>query len=142
MKLPSSPVKIGQISYVNFETSQFIFRLFIILQCHYTWLRCKFLARAFCTLDKRIPWKCQFWHCQVLWWKFAKFLMLFPKPQVNFSSFAWLFSVVKDNSYVLFQVKCYILRMKGINQGVNKRLKCLKISLQWAIFVQSIQVLS
>ena len=37
-------------------------------------------------LDKRIPSKCQFWHFQALWWKFAKFLMSFSKPQVSFSS--------------------------------------------------------
>ena len=35
----------------------------------------KFLAHAFSIVDKRIPWKYQFWHFQVLWWKFAKFLM-------------------------------------------------------------------
>ena len=35
-KLLSSRVKIRQIPYVNFETtSQFLFRFFIILQCHY-----------------------------------------------------------------------------------------------------------
>ena len=143
LKLSSSPDKIGQISFVNFEASQFLFRFFIILQCHYTELLCNFLARAFCTLDKRIPWKYQFWHCQVLWWKFSKFFMLFSKPQVSFSSnFAWLFSVMKDNSYVLFQIKHYIFHMKGINQGVNKQLKSPKISLWWAVFVQSIWGLS
>ena len=36
LKLSSSRVKICQIPYVNFETtSQFLFRFFIILQCHY-----------------------------------------------------------------------------------------------------------
>ena len=39
----------------------------------------------------------------MLWWKFAKFLMLFSKPQVSFSSnFLSLFSVKKDNSSILF----------------------------------------
>ena len=36
LRLSSSGVKIHQIPYVNFEmTSQFLFRGFIILQCHY-----------------------------------------------------------------------------------------------------------
>ena len=36
LRLSSSRVKIHQIPYVNFEaTSQFLFRFFIILQCHY-----------------------------------------------------------------------------------------------------------
>ena len=37
-------------------------------------------------LDKMIQSKSQFWHFQALWWKFAKFLMSFFKPQVSFSS--------------------------------------------------------
>ena len=40
---------------------------------------------------------------QVLWWKFAMFLMPFSKPQVIFfSSFTSLFSAMKDNSSGLF----------------------------------------
>ena len=42
-------------------------------------------------LDKKIPWKYQFWDFQVLWWNFAKFLMSFLKAQVSFSdsSVSW-----------------------------------------------------
>ena len=55
----------------------------------------------------------------VLWWKFAKFLKLFSKPQFSFfSSFASLSSVMKDNSSVLF-FKHYILFTEGTNQSVN-----------------------
>ena len=55
-------VKICQIPQVNFElTSQFLFNFCIIFHCHYTYLPCTFLAYAFYTLDKRIPWKSQFW---------------------------------------------------------------------------------
>ena len=51
---------------------------------------------------KMIPSKFQFQHFRVLWLKFAKFLMSFSKQQVSFySSFASLFSVMKDNSSVL-----------------------------------------
>ena len=53
-----------------------------------------------------IPWKYQLWHFQVFRWKFAKFLMSFSKPQVSFSwNFEWPFSVIKDNSSVLFWSK-------------------------------------
>ena len=121
MILSSSWVKIHQIPYVNLETaSQFLFRFFIILQCHYLWLLCKFVAYAFSTLNKRIPWKYQFWHFQVFWWKFAKFLMSFSKPQVSFSwNFAWLFSIMKYNSPVLFKVERCILCAKGTNQSAT-----------------------
>ena len=57
----------------------------------------------------------------MLWWKFVKFLVLFSKPQVSFSSiFLSLFNVMKDNSclaqtfYTLFKrspLKCTILRL-------------------------------
>ena len=43
-------------------------------------------VHEFSTLNKRIPRKYQFWHFQVFWWKFAKFVMSFSKPQVSFSS--------------------------------------------------------
>ena len=44
----------------------------------------------------------------MLWWKFAKFLILFSKAQVSFcSNFASLSSVMKGNFSVLFQVKHY-----------------------------------
>ena len=130
LRLLSSRVKIRQIPYINFEmTIQFLFRFFIILHCHYTLLLCKFLAHAFSILVKRIPWKYQIWHFSVFWWRFAKFLISFFKPQVSFSSilhdssvswnitteyfvrsnviyfaqnFAPLFSIMRHNSSVLF----------------------------------------
>ena len=56
----------------------------------------------------------------MFWWKFAKLFVSFSKPQASFSSnFAWLFSVIKDNSSVLFLVKCYILCTKGTNHSAN-----------------------
>ena len=67
-----------------------------------------------------IPWKYQFWHFQMFWWKFPKFFVLFSKPETSFSlNFAWLFSVIKANSSVLFLVKCYILCTKGTNRSAN-----------------------
>ena len=35
-------------------------------------------------MDKRIPWKYQFRHFQVFWWKFAKLLMSFSEPKSVF----------------------------------------------------------
>ena len=59
--------------------------------------------------------------------KFVNFLMSILKQQANsftgFSSFfsvsdfAWLFSVIKNNSSVLFWVKSYRLCTKGTNQS-------------------------
>ena len=56
----------------------------------------------------------------MLWWKFAKILRSFSKPQGSFSSnFTLLFSVTKDNSSLLFQVKDYIIGTKGTSQSAN-----------------------
>ena len=101
-------------------TSQFLFKVFMILQCYYTYLLCQFLVHFFIfssTLVERIPSKSQIWHFQVFRWKF---LMLFSKPQVSFSSnFGWLFSVTKDNTSGLFQVKRYIFCTKATNQSAK-----------------------
>ena len=56
----------------------------------------------------------------MLWWKFAEILMSFSKPQGSFSSnFACLFSIMKDDSLILFYLKGYILCTKGTNQNAN-----------------------
>ena len=110
--LSSSWVKIHQIPYVTLETAnQFFFRFFIILQCHYLWLLCKF---ALFTLNKKIPWKYQFWHFQVFWWKFAKFVMSFSKLQVIFSlNFASLFGVIKHTPLYFFRSNVVYFAQKG-----------------------------
>ena len=52
-----------------------------------------------------------FW---VVGWKFTKFLMSYLKPQVSFSlNFASLFSVMRDNSSVLFWFKLCMIWTKG-----------------------------
>ena len=58
---------------------QFLLNFCVTLHCHHTQFHCKFEARLFSTLDKKILPKFQFWHLQVLWRKFAKFLMSFSK---------------------------------------------------------------
>ena len=61
-----------------------------------------------------------FW---VVGWKFTKFLMSYLKPQVSFSlNFASLFSVMRDNSFVLFLLKLYIIWMKEHIKVQNFRL--------------------
>ena len=61
-----------------------------------------------------------FWDFQILWWIFAIFLMSFSKPKISFSSnFASIFSLMKDNSFVLFYVKHYTLCTIGTNESAN-----------------------
>ena len=115
-RFSSARVKIPQIPHVNFKmTSQFLFNFCIIPHCHDTQLFCTFYAHTFSILDKRVPWKSQFRHFPVLWWKFAKVLMSFSNPQVSFSSnFASLSSVMKYNSSALFLTQTlYILWSKA-----------------------------
>ena len=54
LRLSSARVKIRQTPRVNFEIAiQFLFKFFIIVQCHYT-LLCNSLPHAFTILDKNI----------------------------------------------------------------------------------------
>ena len=74
----------------------------------------------FFTLEKWSHESSNFDTFQMFWWTFAKFLLPFSKLQSSFSSnFAWLCSVIKDNSSVLFVVKCYILCTKGTNHSAT-----------------------
>ena len=58
-RLLSGWVKMHQIPYVMFETtSQFLFKLFITLQCHEK-LFCTILAETVHDLDKRAPSECK-----------------------------------------------------------------------------------
>ena len=53
-------------------------------------------------------------------WKFTKFLMSYLKPQVSFSlDFVSLFSVMRDNSSILFSLKLYIIWTKGAHQSAK-----------------------
>ena len=66
-------------------------------------LLCMFLARTLPTFYKSSPSKCKFSNFPLLVLKFTKFLMLFFKQKVSFSSkFGSFFSVIRDNSSVLF----------------------------------------
>ena len=49
--------------------------------------------------------------------------MPYLKPQINFSlNFASLFSVMRNNSSLLLQLKLYMIWTKGIHQSANLRL--------------------
>ena len=73
------------------------------------------LAQALLTFDKNIPWKCKFSDCSLLKLKFIKHLMSFFKQKVSFSlNFGWLFSVMRDNSSVLFYLKLTMIWTKMI----------------------------
>ena len=51
-------------------------------------------------------------------WKFTKFLMSCLKPQVNFSlNFTSFFSVMRNNSSVVFYLKLYMIWTKGAHQS-------------------------
>ena len=53
-------------------------------------------------------------------WKFTKFFMSYLKPQVSFSLiFASLFSVMRDNSSVLFELKLYMIWTKWAHQSAK-----------------------
>ena len=87
--------------------SQFLFKFFIILQCHYTQFFCIFLAHAFSTLDKRIPSKFQFSQFQVLWWKFA----------ITFSIFSSVSCKITPLSFFRWNIK-YFAQNKPIKEQI------------------------
>ena len=83
------------------------------------------------------PFKVTFWHFRVFWWKCAKFLVSFSKPQVSFSSnFVSLFSVMEDNSSELFLAQTLYTLIK------RSPLKCkfLRLLSAWAKICQISQV--
>ena len=105
-------VKIYQISYVIFET---IYKLFFTTQ-----FLGIFFAQTLHTFYKSSPSKCKFSDFPLLGLKFTKFLMSFFKQKVSFSSkFGSFFSVMRDNSSVLFRLKLYVLLAKVAHQSAN-----------------------
>ena len=57
-----------------------------------------------------------FW---VVGWKFAKFSCHLWNHKLVFLNHAWLFSVIKDNSSVLSQLKLYMIWTKGAPQSAR-----------------------
>ena len=93
--LSTTYVKIHQIPYIcHFWNHKSFFT---------TQLVCINLVKIFHTFDKNIPSKFKFSDFSLLELKYIKFLMSFFKQKVSFSlNFGSLFSVMRDNSSVLF----------------------------------------
>ena len=90
-------VKIHQNTYVIFEIKSHFSR-------HNSFVF--FLAQTLHTFNKCSTSKWKFSDFPLLGLKFTKFLMPFFKQKISF------FSVMRDNSYVLFQLKLYMLLAK------------------------------
>ena len=85
--LSTTCVKIHQFRYVNFETISHFSRKLLCIFFSY----------------QSGPSKCKFSDFPQLAWKFTIFFMSFFKQKVSFSSkFGQPFSIIRDNSYVLF----------------------------------------
>ena len=82
-----------------------------------------FFAQTLHTFYKGSPSKCKFSDFPLFGLKFTNFLMSFFKQKVSFSSkFGSFFSVMRDNSSVLFYLKLYMLLRKVAHQSANFRL--------------------
>ena len=99
--LSTACVKTHQITYVIFET---MYKSFLT-----TRFLCIFFAQTLHTIYKSSPSKCKLSDFPLLSLKFTKFLMSFFKQKVSFSwKFGSDFSVMRDNSSVLFWLKLYM----------------------------------
>ena len=101
-----------------------------------TQLICIIVAQRLHTFDKNIPSECRFSDFPLPELKFIKFLMSFFKQKVSFSSKCGsLFSVMRDNSSVLFHLKLICFRQKepikckfsDFQLLASKLIKCLVI---------------
>ena len=110
--LSTTCVKTHQMTYVIFET---IYNSFFTIQ-----FLCIFFAQTLHTFYKSSPSKCKFSDFPLLRLKFTKFLMSLFKQKVSFSSkFGFFFSVMRDSSSVIFQLKLYMLLTKVAHQSAN-----------------------
>ena len=110
-RFSTARVKIHQISHVIFQTkNEFLFKVWITLQCHERKLFCTFLAKTLYAIDKSSTSECKCSNLPVLTLKFTKFVMQFLKPWASFTSnFASLPSVMRDNFVWTFssQTLCF-----------------------------------
>ena len=98
---------------------QFLFKFFIILQCHYTQLLCIFLAHVFSTLDKRIISKFQFWQFQVFWWKFAISFSIFSSVSCKIL-LCYFFDQALNTLHKRNQSKSKFLRLLGSRVKIHE----------------------
>ena len=109
---PLLALKFTEVLMSFFQTkSHFFFKVWIFFQCHARSFFCTFLAENLYAIDKSCTTsKCKFSDLPLLALKFTKFLMSFLELRVSFSSnFASLFSVMRQNSFVLFHLNLYML---------------------------------
>ena len=121
--------KIHQITHVIFETTYKSF---------FTQFFCSFLAQTLHTFYKSSPSKCKFSDFPLLRLKFTKFLMSFFKQKVSFSSkFGSFFSVMRDNSSVLFLTETLYAIEKGTT-SICKLSELPQLTLKFTKFLMSI----
>ena len=104
----TTSVKIHQITYAIFETIN-----------HFPQHNSSvfFLAQTLHTFYKSNPLKSKFSDFPLLVRKLNKFFMSFFKQKVSFSSkFGSFFSVMRDHSSVLFQLKIYVLDKSSLSR--------------------------
>ena len=103
--------EICQIPHFIFQTiSQFFFKLCITLRCHKRWLHCTFLNVMY--FAWKVPIKVlifEAWECLI---KIYQIFVIFEQQIGFYSKFASLFSVMRHKSYVVFELKFYMLSVK------------------------------
>ena len=93
---------------------------FVIISFFTTQLLCIFSAQTLYTFYKSSSSKCKFSDFPLLRVKFTKFVILFSNQKVSSSSkFGSIFSVMRENSSVHFQLKIYMLLTKVAHQSAN-----------------------
>ena len=110
--LSTTCVKIHQIPYVIFETISHFSRhnSSILFQLKHYILLTKISHQSA---------NFQIFHCLSSELKFIKFLMSLQK--MSFDSVGSLFSVMRDNSSALFQLKLYMLVTKVVHKSANSQ---------------------
>ena len=120
-RLLSALMKVHPIPHAIFETTRSGF-IQILHHCSVSW---KITPLYFCSSNlvyfgQKEPIENKrsgFW---VAGWKFSKVLMSHLKPQDSFSlNFALLFSVIRNNSSVLFKLKFCMIWTKGTHQSAK-----------------------
>ena len=120
-RLFSALMKVHPIRHAIFETTRSGF-IQILHHCSVSWkITPLYLFSSnliYFGQKEHIKVKCSdFW---VDGWKFTKLLISCLKPQVSFSlNFASLLSVTRDNSFVLFQLKLYMIWTKEVHQSAR-----------------------
>ena len=117
----SALMKVHPIPHVIFETASLGF-IQILCHCSVSWKTnpLYFFSSYLMYFGQKEPIKITFSDFWEVGWKFIKFLMSYLKPQISFSlNFPLLFSVMRDNSSVLFKLKLYVIWTKGADQSAK-----------------------